>query len=166
MKSKQEQVERSREVIGQQAVELIQKYGWDRKVVESKATQLFIHAKKEIEGLGDFEDLSECWDLAIFNNDISWSVKGSYEDKDKSNIVQHVIYKFNYIQDTPIKSLEVFLVNQDDNDMVILGDKETKIGMKVSVADIIAKVEKVGEYEAAKALYNLFTNYVMKHKEK
>lgn len=116
MRSKEEQLIRSMGIIEDQAKELIETYGWNKEHVEELEHSLKKHARKEVEAFHDYEDVSGCWNLAMWASRTKIHLVHSFKeledkDKDRAYELRGLAYQlsdmFEYIENISIEKLEL-----------------------------------------------------------
>lgn len=69
-RTKEQQFKIAQEVIKVQAEELVNKYGWDERIIKRACEELIQNAHEEIDEWGKWEDLSYAWSLIRWITDV------------------------------------------------------------------------------------------------
>lgn len=122
MRSKEEQLKRSFEIINEQAKELVEVYGWNKDHVKELESSLKQHAEEEVESFGGFEDISGCWQLVSWNSDFKTQLIHNFkelEDIDSKRyiefkgLVYELVDKFKYIENIKLNRLDFIAEYKD-----------------------------------------------------
>lgn len=164
MRSKKEQLQRSMQIIEEQAKELVEVYEWNKEHVRDLESSLKKHAIKEIEEFGHYEDISGCWNLVMWGTKTKTILSHNFDeleetDKDRMYELRGLAYQlsdmFLYIENISISKLE--MIAQCKNGKSIFGLKKINdvyLTWDLEEIESAVKSNKLTLFEVAKKLYS------------